>query len=196
MDINVRSEYKQLSNEMLQTLQKSLSNEISILLFNVRTSGNVAMIIRHACLLGFKEVIVCGRKHYDKRFTVGANHYIPVHYVDSPLKVKINTVSPGVYTEELDYNVDDFINVCGYRTPVFLEQGGTDIRNINWKSLNDNIILIVGNESLGIPKDFVEGVKKRIPQTITVSIPQWSVMRSMNCAMAVGTIMWEIRRSS
>lgn len=193
MDLNVRSEYKHLDNETLRILQKNMSNEISILLFNVRTSGNVAMIIRHACLLGFKEVIVCGRKHYDKRFTVGANHYIPVNYIDSPLKVKINTISEGVYTEELDYNVENFINIFGDRTPVFLEQGGTDIRSIPWKSL-ENLIIIVGNESIGIPKEFVEGVKKQLPQTITVSIPQWSIMRSMNVAMAVGTLMWEIRR--
>jgi tRNA G18 (ribose-2'-O)-methylase SpoU len=68
MDLNVRSEYKQLPNEKIQILQKSLSNEISILLFNVRTSGNVAMIIRHACLLGFKEVIITNIQHFHGYF--------------------------------------------------------------------------------------------------------------------------------
>ena len=194
--INVRNEYQQLPNETLKMLQQNLSNDVSLLLCNVRTGGNISMIVRHACLLGFKEIIICGRKHYDKRFTVGAHNYVPIEYVDSILNVSI-TCQPktNLFNEKITYFPNEFVKILGDRTPVFLEQGGTDIREVPWNILK-NVIIIVGNESVGIPTEFINDIKKLIPKTLTVSIPQWSVMRSMNCAMALATIMWEIRRKS
>jgi len=198
--LNIRDEYRQCSQETLKKLQKNISMNCEILLFNIRTSGNVGMIIRSACLMGCQRVIICGRKHYDKRFTVGSENYIPVEYNDSPLKVIVTCKKDfksdkvNYFFEEI-YNVDEFIKVTEGRTPVFLEQGGESINEINWKSIN-NPLIIFGNESMGIPKDFISKVKNKIPETKTVSIPQWSIMRSLNVAMAASIVLWEIRKSN
>jgi tRNA(Leu) C34 or U34 (ribose-2'-O)-methylase TrmL len=54
-------------------------------------------------------------------------------------------------------------------------------------------MLIMGNESSGIPEWVINKVKELLPETITVSIPQYSVLRSMNVAMAANIVMYEIR---
>jgi tRNA G18 (ribose-2'-O)-methylase SpoU len=195
--LNIRDEYRVCSQEKLLEIQKSMNMETELLLFNVRTSGNIAMIIRSACLMGCQRVTICGRKHYDKRFTVGSDNYIPVVYNEKPLKVTITCergTNPVKYVETFDYNVEEFVKVVQGRTPVFMEQGGTDIQEVPWKII-ENPIVILGNESLGIPKDFIKAVKQTIPTTLTVSIPQWSVMRSLNVAVTASIVLWEIRKT-
>jgi tRNA G18 (ribose-2'-O)-methylase SpoU len=193
--LNVRTEYQHLSQETLKTIQKNISLNYEILLFNIRTSGNVGMIVRTACLMGCKGVIICGRKHFDKRFTVGAENYIPVTYLEKPLTVTIyckKGTNPVIYHETVYYNVNEFVKCCEGRTPVFLEQNGTNIQEIPWK-LVENPLVILGNESIGIPEDFIRSVKLKIPETLTVSIPQLSVMRSLNVAVAASIVLWEIK---
>jgi tRNA G18 (ribose-2'-O)-methylase SpoU len=56
-------------------------------------------------------------------------------------------------------------------------------------------LVILGNESIGIPKDFIKSVKEILPQTLTVSIQQYSVMRSLNVAVAASIVLWEITKS-
>jgi tRNA G18 (ribose-2'-O)-methylase SpoU len=195
--LNVRSEYQHLKPEQLKKLQNALSMNCEVLLFNIRTSGNIAMCIRTACLMGCKQVIICGRKHYDKRFTVGAENYIPVTFVEKPLKVTINCkkgTNPVEYIEMFNYDVDEFVKCCEGRTPIFLEQNGTNISEVPWK-LVENPLVILGNESLGIPTDFIKSVKTILPETLIVSIPQCSVMRSLNVAVAASIVLWEINRS-
>jgi len=172
-------------------------------MLNIRQSANIGMTVRTACLLGCKEFIICGRKQYDKRFTVGAEHYIPTTYWREPLKVTINCVPQKQqpqphpqYEDVLIYNADDFAMRCNASswTPVFIEQGGQNICDTNWKQIN-NPLLVFGNESYGIPRDFMAAVKKHIPTTIVVSIPQWSIMRSMNVSMAACIAMWEVSKT-
>jgi tRNA G18 (ribose-2'-O)-methylase SpoU len=191
--INVRTELQHFNEVLLKKIQNGLSKNFSILLFNVRTGGNIAMSIRTACLLGCKEVIICGRKQYDKRFTTGSHNYIKVTYWSTPLKVNINCISPNETEEIIEYNPIEFAKMCGDRTPIFIEQGGKDIRTISWKLL-ENPLLIVGNETSGIPYDFIKTVKKLIPETIIISIPQFSVMRSLNVSVAASIAMWEIAK--
>jgi tRNA G18 (ribose-2'-O)-methylase SpoU len=190
---NVQDYLQEADVNLVRKIQQNISNNVSICAFNLRTSGNIGAIIRTSCLLGFKEVIICGRKVYNKTFTVGAENYIDVRYINKPLTVKIDTVSPGVFSETVEYHPDLFVEEFSNYTPVFLEQGGTDIREVSFKTIK-NPLVIVGNEGSGIPKDFIDKIKKNIPETIVVSIPQWSVMRSMNVCTALTIALWEIRR--
>ena len=193
--LNVRTEYQTFSQDRLKSIQKNVSKNFSILLFNVRTNGNVGMTIRSACLLGCSQVIICGRKKYDARFTTGSHNYIPITYNQDILKVTINTVSPGNFTETLDYDVDRFIEFVKANnfTPVFLEQCGQPIQEIHWPTVT-NPLLIIGNESCGIPMDFIKNVKQNLNILLT-SIPQSSVMRSLNVSVAASIAMWEITKS-
>ena len=183
--LNVLDNLQHLDVSELKEIQKTFSKNFSILLFNVRTSGNIGTIIRSACLMGCREVILCGRKMYDRRHTVGAHNYIDVQHWDDVLDVTITCIkntSPVEYNEKLEYNQEAFYQRLGDRTPVILEQGGVDIRNFIWP---ENPVIVVGNESLGVPDWFA-------PEALRVSIPQWSVLRSMNVAVAASLAMWEV----
>jgi tRNA G18 (ribose-2'-O)-methylase SpoU len=188
--LNVRTEYQKFSTDVLKKIQNANSKNVSVLLFNVRTDGNIGMIIRQACIMGCKEIIICGKRQYDRRFTVGSHNYIKVTHWESPLKVNVSTISPGIISEKIEYNVEEFIKLVNNFTPVFLEQGGKDIREIPWK-LVENPLLILGNESVGIPKDFINAVKQKV-KCECVSIPQYSVLRSMNVAIAGSIALWEL----
>jgi tRNA G18 (ribose-2'-O)-methylase SpoU len=192
--LNVRNEYQCLPIDKIKEIQTRLSMDVTILLFNIRTDGNIGMIIRQACLSGCKKVIICGRKHYDKRFTVGAHNYIETEHWHEPMNVNISTVSPGVYKEIISYDYNSFINKCTDYTIIFIEQGGMDIREVKWKLIK-NPLIVVGNESMGIPRKFIKLVKKKKPDTQCISIPQYSVMRSINVAVATSIILWEIGKT-
>jgi hypothetical protein len=188
---NVWTELQNSSTEMCQRVQRNLTCDYGICMFNVRTGGNVGMVVRTACTLGFSDVVICGRRHYDKRFTVGADKYINITHWEDPVHVDIKTVSPGKYLETIEYNPESFVEHCkqGNWTPVFIEQGGEDIREPTWKHI-ERPLLVFGNESIGIPKNFM----KKVSGSRVLSIPQWSVLRSMNIANAASIAMWELKR--
>jgi tRNA G18 (ribose-2'-O)-methylase SpoU len=190
--LNVRDEYQKLEPNRIKKIQDSLNGNLSVLFLNVRTDGNVGMIIRQSCIMGCRQVIICGRKCYDRRFTTGAHNYIDTIHWNSVLNVQIDTVSPGVFKETVNYNIEEFKFKSRDFTLVFLEQGGTPINEINWKTV-ENPLLILGNETTGIPLDFIKQAKQRV-NCIFVSIPQCSVMRSMNVAMAASIAIWEITK--
>jgi tRNA G18 (ribose-2'-O)-methylase SpoU len=192
--LNVRDEYQNLNINQIKKIQRSLTNNLSVLFLNVRTDGNVGMIIRQSCILGCRQVIICGRKCYDRRFTTGSHNYIDTIHWQDVLNVQIDTVSPDVFKETVDYNVEKFIDKTREFTLIFLEQGGMDINEVKWNTV-DNPLLILGNETLGIPRDFIKQVKQRV-NCIFVSIPQYSVMRSMNVAMAASIAIWEITKKN
>ena len=198
---NVWTELQNKPVTCSQKLQHAFcaNTQYAICMFNIQLSGNIGMAVRTACALGFDKFIICGRHHYDKRFTVGAHNYINVEYWNDPIKVTITTLSgkprnQQEYKETVDYNPEIFVENCkrnGY-TPIFIEQGGSDIRDSSWK-LVDKPLLILGNESFGIPTTFMKAVCSALPDSRIISIPQWSVLRSLNIANAATIAMWELR---
>lgn len=213
---NVWSELQDKPIEVLKSIQKCFTrdSQYGICMFNIHHSGNIGMTVRTACIMGFDKFIICGRHHYDKRFTVGAHNYIDIVHWTSPIKVDISILSNKTHThtnnptttsnpnhqqykETINYFPEEFIAHCkmSQYTPVFVEQGGVDIRTRarTWKHI-EKPLLVFGNESLGIPKSFMITVCTAIPDACIVSIPQWSIMRSLNISNAASIAMWELRR--
>jgi len=198
MEYNIWTELQDKDLESCKKFNNNLkSKNYGICMFNIKLSGNIGMAVRSACVLGFNNFIICGRHHYDKRFTVGAHNYIDISFWDDPVKVSIQTISNNKYSEEIEYFPSEFIKKCQSDnwTPVFIEQGGKDIREPTWK-LIEKPLLIFGNESIGIPKTFINEVSKSIPETRILSIPQWSILRSMNVTNAAAIAMWELQRTN
>jgi tRNA G18 (ribose-2'-O)-methylase SpoU len=191
---NVVDELQTLSVEEIRSKQQSLSANFGICCMNLRAEGNAGMIARSACLFGAKQMIICGRKCYDKRFTVGAHHYLDIQHWPDVLQVTIDPVPPE-FVATCRYDAAAFVErLCGTKwRPVFVEQGGEDLRDAFSADTTEHNLFIVGNESTGIPDHFIDSVRAAIPETRVVSIPQWSVLRSMNVAMAATVVMWEAR---
>jgi len=195
MEYNIWTELQDKDLESCKKFNNNLKSNYGICMFNLKLSGNIGMAVRSACTLGCNKFIICGRRQYDKRFTVGAHHYIDISFWDEPIKVTIKTISNNKYSEETEYFPSEFIKKCQIDnwTPVFIEQGGQDIRNSEWKKI-EKPLLILGNESIGIPKSFINEVSRALPETRILSIPQWSILRSMNVTNAATIAMWELQR--
>lgn len=142
-------------------------------IINVTGDLNVGMIIRTASLLGAEAVHIFGRKKFDKRSTVGAEHYIDIRqYVyDDPLMTAENEIL--VELANMPYK------------PILVEQGGTPIGNYLYDTVDEKPIFIFGSESHGIPQFICDSIPDRI------SIPQRGVLRSFNVSAAMAIVCFD-----
>ena len=133
---------------------------------------NVGMILRTAVVLGVSTVYIVGRKRYDARSTVGAKHYLNLHFlpmIEDPLT---------------------FFHEHGLQ-PLLLEQGGEPLESFSFRSYikesSSKIpCIVLGCESKGIPKSWLDA--KLGP---TISISQMGVLRSLNVSIAASIVLYE-----
>ena len=172
----------------------------SILCLNVTGDANLGNMMRTACLMGCKDFYIAGRKSWDKRYSVGAHHYMNVHHVPDVYTTIINThhtieCSCGECKKIDTTQLISFLQTHPQNhTPVFIEQGGNSILDHTWRIGNAFPIFIYGNESHGIPYHVIQKVKAAIPDTAIVSVPQLGIMRSHNVATTCTIVLWEYTR--
>ena len=184
---NVRDEYKDLSLEELQKVQREDTIPYAVCIVNVLGDLNVGMMLRSACCFGAERFFVIGRRKFDRRSAVGAQNYMDV--------VRVNAID-----EQIDSNfglevnsqkVMDTITDYGY-TPLVFETKGQDMREMKWiwpelNRENARPCLIFGNEGYGLPDDLIQ----MIPLKHRIKIPQWGVLRSLNVSAAASIAMHE-----
>jgi hypothetical protein len=136
--------------------------------------------------------MIIGRKKYDRRSCVGAQNYARIErYRDLPYD------NPD--------ELKKFFSSRGYY-PVFIEQGGQTIPCYDFSEIAKNIMLskystevsdnqhnlkpcfIMGSESSGIPKKFMEIFDNKH----IYSIVQPGILRSLNVASAFSIIIAEL----
>lgn len=180
---NVPDALKHLSVPELQQITADRTFPFTVMLMNVMGDMNVSTVIRSAHLMGAESCVVFGRRKIDNRGLVGAANYTPVE--------KIWGVD-----EDLTLQVDVFTQYCESHAvlPVFVEQGGQNVFDVDWTQLQftcENVIkrkimLVLGTEREGIPEDIMTaGIKLG---GCVVSIPQRGVIRSHNLSMAFAIV--------
>lgn len=172
---NVSDEFKDNALDTNIEICKNSTQGFSVGLINITGELNVGMIVRTASLMGAEAIHIFGRKVFDKRSTVGAENYIPIHYY---------SFSDPLHCEEETLNI---INTLIY-VPVLIEQGGVDINDssFSWDSIvapPEKPMFIFGSESYGIPQLIIDNIKDR------VSIKQRGVLRSLNVSAAAAIVM-------
>lgn len=187
---NIHDHLKGLDIETLKNIQKCNSKNIDLMILNVEGDLNVGVMIRTASLLGFNNIHIIGRPRYDRRSTVGAHVYLNIN-----TEYCINNTS-------VDIDYDKVFNYIITKNlfPIICEQGGLELNSNNRKYISENILskitegktpcVIVGNESTGIPKTFIEKFKKN--EVLFISIPQKGIIRSFNVSSAFAIVGWEI----
>lgn len=198
MEYNCLDWLKPASSSDRRAANQQMSNDIAILCLNVQGDANLGNMMRTACLFGAHTFYLAGRKKWDKRYSVGAHHYMDVVYLPDVFHVRIDTHHPLECTCGVCKTVDntmliDFLKNKNY-TPCFIEQGGTQICDPVWKHTIANPIFIYGNETNGIPQETLRQVRRAIPTTQILSIPQHGVMRSHNVATTCTIALWEYFR--
>lgn len=177
---NVHDRYKDRSLDALRAVQDAASLPFAVCVLNLTGDLNVGMIVRTACTMGASNVILYGRRKYDKRSTVGAQNYIPIERID------------GFHDDGQTLDTIRFREVMVKRgcVPVFVEQGGTPIETIDWDGFLGHDrkadlpvpCLVFGNESEGIPVEMMLG-------ELVVSIHQRGVLRSLNVSAAAAIVI-------
>jgi len=179
---NVRDDVKHVSTEDLRALSEQDRFPFAVMTLNVLGDMNVSTVIRSAHLMGAERVTVFGRRKIDNRGLVGTGNYQQVDRVW------------GV-SEDLTLQAHTFTSYCeqhGY-VPVFVEQGGDCVFDVNWRhihhdamSVHKKIMLVMGTEREGIPDHIIQaGIN--LGGTL-VSIPQRGVIRSHNLSMAFAIV--------
>jgi tRNA G18 (ribose-2'-O)-methylase SpoU len=198
MDWNCLDWFKGVPNDARQAIHAHMTSDVSVLCFNVQGDANLGTMMRTACLMGCRTLYLAGRKKWDKRYSVGAHHYIDVEHVPDLFHVRIDT------HHELDCHcgqcktVDvpafiSFLQAHGF-TPCFIEQGGQSILDPVWKKTVERPLFIYGNEHHGIATETIRAVRQAIPSTLVLSIPQQGMMRSHNVSTACTIVLWEYIR--
>ena len=176
---NVHSAYQDLQPKQIENISSKLAVPVHVMLLNLDGNMNIAMSIRSAAVLGCSDVWIVGKRKYDARPEVGSKKYIRVH--------KMDYVSDPTGFFEL-HNLQ----------PVLVEQGGTPLEEMNFKSLFlasqlynhtelKHVCFILGSESDGIDKEWLT-IMKNEPR---VSISQYGMIRSFNVSIACSIVLYE-----
>lgn len=191
---NVREQFKGLTLEDCQDKCKEDRLPFDACFLNITSDLNVSASIRTLHLLGVDKIYILGKKKLDRRALVGAEFYTDIEYMGG-LNLDNLEIENEVFMDMMSRNTDYF--------PIFVEMGGENLKNINWKEclakpINDNNeyqsyrpLLIFGNEHRGIG-DNIFALKEQLPRSIVVSIPMKGVLRSLNVSATVAMVTWDM----
>jgi tRNA G18 (ribose-2'-O)-methylase SpoU len=184
--LNVRDEYQSWPVHEIRELAESQALPYGVCLLSLTGDLNVGTIIRTSHLFGAERVMILGRRKYDRRSTVGAEFYTPVEKLGG-LRDD-DTLDPTVFTEAM--------NAHGY-VPVFIEQGGMQIREVDWQELvqrlweqGKKMCFVFGNEGRGIDANIL-ATRLQWSYSMVASVPQYGVMRSLNVAATASIVLYD-----
>lgn len=181
MSFNVHDHYKDLSLEDLKLISNATRLPYAVCLLNLEYDLNIGNCIRTAHIFGAEQVFIFGRRRYDLRSTVGANHYTNIVKYDfdelTDDEVIVNQFENMVY----DYNLE----------PLLIDKTA-ESKDISESYIynNDGLTtpcLVFGNENSGIPTCLTD----KYP---CFHIPQRGVIRSLNVASAAAVAMYEFSK--
>lgn len=167
---NVIDEMKGLDEDRIRMLRSERSLPFAIAVNNISGGLNLGVIIRTANFLGAKEIFYFGRKHYDKRSTVGTHIYTTVSYVHETSEIE--AIAKEYFMVGLENNVEDCYNI-------------NDVKCYPKKTC-----FVLGEEGTGLNKDILNLCD------ILVEIPGCGTVRSLNVSTAAAIAMYDYVRKS
>lgn len=162
---NIIDYYKYWEHDaIIADLDKKRHN-FSVLCCNIQGDFNIGTVIRNANAFLAKEVIIYGKRQYDRRGTVGTHLY--THFK----KVRdINELS------ELDMSSYHIVGIDNVEKAIQIEK-------YIWPK--KHTLMIFGEENSGIPDEI-----KCLCQDL-IYITQYGSVRSLNCGVASGVAMYD-----
>lgn len=146
-------------------------NNLAIAVMNFENETNVGGLVRTASAAALKEVVIVGRKKWNKGAATGAHS-------------KIRVIKMRTSEEFIDYCKSNNYNI------VSVEIGG-DSNNIFEYEYPKNTMLVIGNEGTGVPKKILDNSVSR------VYIPQYGGVECLNAAIAGNIAIYDwIRKNN
>ena len=177
----------------------------AVCVLNVHGSLNAGAIMRTATLCGCRKMIIFGRRKYDKRSAVGAQHYIEVDRV-SGLEDPESAHEQKTHLEKEDYNLSaeafyDCMVEGGY-LPVFVEQCAdslvlSDVNVLHILKQPEVVsgallpCLVFGNEQTGIPPNII-ATRARFPTSYAVELRQLGPLESFNVSSCASIVLYRV----
>jgi tRNA G18 (ribose-2'-O)-methylase SpoU len=145
-------------------------NNFGVLMVNIDYDNNSGNIVRTANALGALEVILYGRRNFDRRSSMGTEFYMNFQIIK--------------YVEDFAEAIKEYDLVVGLENI----EGAIPMFDYEWKiGLNQNpkTLICVGQESCGLPSEILQKCD------VLVEIPQFGSVRSLNVATAAGIAMYD-----
>jgi tRNA G18 (ribose-2'-O)-methylase SpoU len=164
---NVVDHLKWLSDEEIKnSLEENLRN-FSILLVNIDYDNNAGNIIRSANAFGAKEIILYGRKKFDRRASVGVEFYMNFKQIK--------------FIEDIDEVFSQYDEVVALENML---ENTIPLENYKWNK-NKKTLICIGQEGQGIPIEILNKCH------FTTEIVQVGSVRSLNVSAASAIVMYD-----
>lgn len=164
---NVIDYYKYWTEDAIRANLDTKRHNFSVMITNKFHDFNIGTIIRNSNAFMAKEVLIYGRKQFDKRGTVGAHHYQNIEFLRQIEDVQFLETDCVVAIE----NCDDAV----------------PIEDFVWPS-DQHVVMIFGQESTGVPDELLELADHK------VYIKQYGSTRSLNVGCASSIAMYDYCR--
>jgi tRNA G18 (ribose-2'-O)-methylase SpoU len=149
--------------------------DYGVLCCNVVGDYNLSCIVRSANVFLAKEVIIYGKRHWDRRGAVGTQHYTNFRFV----KPVVASQESGSL-EQLSSVLADYDHVIA----VDNIPGAKPLNEFTYPK--GRILLVLGEERVGIQKEMLDRSHH------TVYIKQFGSVRSLNVAAAASIVMYDV----
>jgi tRNA G18 (ribose-2'-O)-methylase SpoU len=204
---NIADKYRDIPVKEIRddVIAKSLG--YTVMALNIHGCLNIGNLMRTVNLCGARKFIIFGRRKYDSRGCVGAQHYIDMERVDAIRDADKRDFTDENLVDKLaedDYILDeqvfmDYIIRNNY-LPVFIEQDqfskpATDynITSIIYRAqeLAKLPCFILGNESFGIPRNILD-TRGKFELSYTLELKQKGSIRSHNVANCGAILCYKV----
>lgn len=167
---NVLDIYRANTNAEIRACLQSRRTDLVMVYQNLTHDFNKASAIRSGNAFLVKESYLVGKRQYDKRGTVGTNHFERIYHADT-------------FQE-----VFDLLKLCGYTIYAVDNIASYKPQNILNVSFPRKSAFVMGEEQKGLDEDTIKQCDGM------VYIEQFGSVRSMNVACAASCIMLEYSR--
>lgn len=158
---NVIDYYKYWETEAIKTNLDVNRFNYGVLCTNIQGDFNIGSVIRNANAFLAKEVLIYGKKNYDRRGAVGTQNYTNFKHVKS-----IDEIPNNVRIISVD-NTENAVNIENFTYP------------------DEYFLLAFGEENSGIPKEILDR------SSDIVYISQYGSVRSLNVGCASAITMYD-----
>ncbi len=159
---NVADIYKYWTEDAIRADLRTKHHNFSVLISNQFNDFNIGSVIRNANAFCAREVIVYGRKQYDRRATVGTHLYTEMRHVK--------------FTEVLDLSNSVLIGFDNI-------DGAVPLESFEWPE--DHVVMAFGQEQAGLSDEILALCRK------VVYISQYGSVRSLNVGCASAIAMYD-----
>lgn len=164
---NVVDHLKWMSTVEINDKLASQSKNFGLLLVNIDYDINTGTIIRAGNTFGAREVILYGRKKFDRRASVGAEFYTKFRQIE--------------WEEQLQEVLNDYDVIIALENNL---PNTIQLPEFKW-DINLKYLICVGQEGDGLPQNILDRCN------YTLEIPSFGSVRSLNVGVAASIVMYD-----